>query len=438
MKQPAFPLLLILAGLIAASNTTLAADQAGVAAAVHGQIQLVAATAPQAVGRQVRSGEKIYLGDHLTSGGNAGMQIMLLDETVFTIGPDSDLTIDQFVYDPATSAGKVSASVTKGVFRFISGKVARNEPDNMQVKVPGATIGIRGTSVIGRIDAQRVIIGLLGPGPANNTGDKTAGVDVVTGNGTGALRRPGWGVIFAPGQPPQVLQLPNQLIQEMLGSLGPGAPRSLPGAPGAGQLAGRLSGTPVNLQAAISAAGQLTAGAVEDLRNIGATGLVADLANQQVVNAIQVVAADFGDLTTFDQLAALAAVSSGAIFYSQSGVPLIDSLATTSGTYDFNLSVDFGSRTISGGFSNINVGTVSSASLGLPTTSFAAGGLVPAILANAAACGPGLCSGTAILTNTGTSIAQDAVHTLSVTFTPVSATTPITTIGAGIAPAGGG
>lgn len=180
------------------------AQQAGVSAAVRGKVELARAS-QNIVGKQVESGDPIFLGDAITSGTQSGMQIMLLDETVFTIGPNSEISIDEFVYDPETDAGKVTASVAKGAFRFITGKIARKRPEDMTVRLPTATIGIRGTIVAGVVrsapgadpaadevfnllekdspgakDARDFVI-LLGPGHENNTNDK-GGAFVFTRN----------------------------------------------------------------------------------------------------------------------------------------------------------------------------------------------------------------------------------------------------------------
>lgn len=87
----------------------------------------------------------VNLGSHILTGPNGRVQVLLNDETVFTLGPNSDMTLDEFVYDPKTSAGKVTANIAKGLFRFVTGKVARQTPDNLKVKVSVGTIGVRGT-----------------------------------------------------------------------------------------------------------------------------------------------------------------------------------------------------------------------------------------------------------------------------------------------------
>ena len=84
-------------------NAATAATQAGVTAAVQGSVDFLSVLDDKL--HQAAGGEEIYLGDEISSAPNSGMQLMLLDETVFTIGPETDLTIDDFVYDPATGAG---------------------------------------------------------------------------------------------------------------------------------------------------------------------------------------------------------------------------------------------------------------------------------------------------------------------------------------------
>jgi len=185
-----------------ATSPARAADQAGVSAAVRGDVAL---TRVAVVGHQVVSGESIFLQDAIKSGTRSGMQILLLDQTVFTIGPESELVIDEFVYDPKTNAGKLGAEITKGVFRFVSGKIAHEKPDDMTVKLPAGTLGVRGTMVAGRVDdvkkSSRLV--LLGEGAENDL-KAPAGAFVACNAGVCVqVSRPGYGtVIEGPGVPP--------------------------------------------------------------------------------------------------------------------------------------------------------------------------------------------------------------------------------------------
>ena len=144
--------------------------QAGVSAAVRGTIEVASIGAT--VGRLVKSGEDIFLGDKIDSGDRSGMQVLLMDETVFTIGANASLVIDEFVYNPETDTGKVAANVLKGAFRFVTGRVAKRQPSSMTVRLPVGSIGIRGTIAGGRVDGERSLVVLLGPGANTNSGER--------------------------------------------------------------------------------------------------------------------------------------------------------------------------------------------------------------------------------------------------------------------------
>lgn len=210
------------------------AGRAGVAAAVRGDVVLIAAaprTENRAVGKNVRSGDPVFLGDTIETGPDSGLQIMLMDETIFTIGPDAALIIDEFVYDPETSAGKVTASVLKGAFRFVSGRVAKEEPRNMNVKTPVGTIGIRGTSAAGRVipadpnDPDSEVsadIVLLGPGVDNNANERAGRIIVSNADTSVEISRSGFGTRIAgiDAAPTIPVRFEPSVVSGLTGNLG--------------------------------------------------------------------------------------------------------------------------------------------------------------------------------------------------------------------------
>jgi hypothetical protein len=103
------------------------------------------------------------MGDNIETGTDGLLQVQLLDNTVFSLGASSAITVDEFVYDPATDDGKVKASVVKGVFRVVSGKVAHKKPENMVLNFPVGSMGFRGTDVVGIVNGMKTKIILLGP-----------------------------------------------------------------------------------------------------------------------------------------------------------------------------------------------------------------------------------------------------------------------------------
>ena len=59
------------------------------------------------------------------------------------------MVLDELIFDPASQEGSSSFSVVQGVFVFVSGEIASQNPDAMEVRTPVATLGIRGTKVAG-------------------------------------------------------------------------------------------------------------------------------------------------------------------------------------------------------------------------------------------------------------------------------------------------
>jgi hypothetical protein len=67
---------------------------------------------------------------------------MFLDKTTLTVGPNSNVVIDEFVYRPGGGGNQFVASLTKGALRFVGGQISHNQ--GATITTPTATIGIRG------------------------------------------------------------------------------------------------------------------------------------------------------------------------------------------------------------------------------------------------------------------------------------------------------
>jgi len=85
-------------------------------------------------------------GTKVITGSSGHIRMKLPDDTTFTIGPNSNIVIDSFVYDPDNTPKKVIANMSKGVFRWVTGKAKPlNDPAELKVKLPVMAVGIRGT-----------------------------------------------------------------------------------------------------------------------------------------------------------------------------------------------------------------------------------------------------------------------------------------------------
>jgi hypothetical protein len=331
-------------------------QQVGVAGAVRGEVRVAAHDSPAAtVGIVTRSGDPIRLGDKVRSGPNSGLQIMLLDETVFSIGPDAEMTVDEFVFDPTTDVGSVAASISKGAFRFITGRVASKDPQRMNVRLPQATIGIRGTIVAGFVGPTASEVLLLGPGPDNNAHEKVGAITVANASGSVSIARAGFATTIAGQAPPSPpVQLPPERVRSITQqSNASTAPRGAPapaGAPNASrqQASGppRPNGDgpspPPPLRSAPDAGMQL-AGAQTFVAEQGAMLAPPPILRQLDAQAAQQAQSQLNAVTTYEQLRSVSAPTAN---FALNPIPLAATAGGGGGFFGFSASVNFAARTL--------------------------------------------------------------------------------------------
>ena len=140
--------------------------------------------------RQLKAGDKIYLNETIVAGAGSGTQILLLDQSTFTIGEDSEVVMDTFIFDPATNDGKIVASVKQGSLKVISGLISKKDPDSLTVEVPEGTLGSRGTEFQTIVSKGRTDTLLIGPGKNNTLGMRPGAVLIGNSLGSTLLDNP--------------------------------------------------------------------------------------------------------------------------------------------------------------------------------------------------------------------------------------------------------
>ena len=104
---------------------------------------------------QLAKGDPVYQGDIIETGADgSAVRMIFADKTMFALGADARLALDELTFNPESLSGSAQFSVLKGVFIFSSGQIAKSDNTDMTVSTPVATIGIRGTEVAGRVDDQ--------------------------------------------------------------------------------------------------------------------------------------------------------------------------------------------------------------------------------------------------------------------------------------------
>ncbi len=140
--------------------------------------------------RELKAGDKIYLNETIVAGAGSGTQILLLDQSTFTIGEDSEVVMDTFIFDPATNDGKIVASVKQGSLKVISGLISKKNPDSLTVEVPEGTLGSRGTEFQTIVSKGKTDTLLIGPGKNNTLGMRPGAVLVGNKLGSTLLDNP--------------------------------------------------------------------------------------------------------------------------------------------------------------------------------------------------------------------------------------------------------
>ena len=103
---------------------------------------------------KAEAGTPIQLGSVLRTGAKSSMGVTFKDETVMSFGPDTELTVDEYLYAPAQGNLKFGSRLTKGSLNYVSGVIAKLRPDAVSVETPTGTIGIRGTQFAVKVESE--------------------------------------------------------------------------------------------------------------------------------------------------------------------------------------------------------------------------------------------------------------------------------------------
>jgi hypothetical protein len=82
---------------------------------------------------------------HTSPDGRLGA--ILQDGTRIGLGPNTELKIDTFIYDPANHKYGLLLRLARGVMAYISGHIARLSPGAVSIETPVGVVGLRGTQL---------------------------------------------------------------------------------------------------------------------------------------------------------------------------------------------------------------------------------------------------------------------------------------------------
>lgn len=145
--------------ILLAAMSVLAQGIPAAALDTIGTVRSSAGTAAVTRGGQVlpaTAGTKILAGDSLTTGSDGSMGVILRDNSTLSLGPESRIVIETFLFSPNEGKLSLLARITRGTMAYLSGLIGKLAPGSVRFETPVASIGIRGT---------RFAVKVRGPGP---------------------------------------------------------------------------------------------------------------------------------------------------------------------------------------------------------------------------------------------------------------------------------
>ena len=214
------PLSLLFIAIFILPHLTFASERIGTVGIVIGKADVVNRNL------ELKIKESILFGDVIKTGPKTNMQILFDDQTVFTIGENTEIVINEFIYDPNQNneLNKISAEIFQGSLKVVTGLISKKNPKNLSITLPTGVLATRGTEVQALVRPNEIdYVVLLGPGPNNSAGERAGAIEVTNNQGSVFMDQQFSFTSIEVGQPPAPPQpAPAALIQEINQSLSAG------------------------------------------------------------------------------------------------------------------------------------------------------------------------------------------------------------------------
>lgn len=97
-------------------------------------------------------GTPLQQGSLLRTSAKSSLGITFQDNTLMSFGPDTEVAVDEYLYQPSQGKLKLGTRVGKGTLNYVSGVIAKLDPNAVSVKTPTGIIGVRGTEFVLKVE----------------------------------------------------------------------------------------------------------------------------------------------------------------------------------------------------------------------------------------------------------------------------------------------
>ena len=99
-------------------------------------------------GEQVTDNTPLNQEDTVATGPDSSVTIVLSDNSVLDLDGNSEIAISDYNFDASVPEENTSQiGVLAGTLRYVSGKIAKDDPNNVSFSAGTSTIGVRGTFI---------------------------------------------------------------------------------------------------------------------------------------------------------------------------------------------------------------------------------------------------------------------------------------------------
>ena len=140
MKRVAYALGLTLTLALPAT----ASDRSGTFKNIEGSVTVIR----NAKSLPAVPGGKLLVADRMVTGPDSAASVTLRDGTVVSVGSNSKLDLNQFVFDTTSQNGNMLLNLLQGTMRMVTGIMGKTNPDLIKVTTPTSVVGVRGTDFI--------------------------------------------------------------------------------------------------------------------------------------------------------------------------------------------------------------------------------------------------------------------------------------------------
>jgi len=139
--------------LLSISGEATSADPSSTVATIE-KVSGVATVVRQGRTISAKIGLEIHENDTLRTGRNGSIGVVFNDDTLLSLGPESILVIDEFVFAPRQGKFSIAIRTLKGTVAYISGLISKLAPESAHIETPTSSIGIRGTKFVARVEGE--------------------------------------------------------------------------------------------------------------------------------------------------------------------------------------------------------------------------------------------------------------------------------------------